>query len=136
MVLEERIDFLTKFHDMFRRFLQEKDILKKETLTKNLTLKPQISKQELKGFRKRISKNFSIDKRKSVFQAGAGENSSLLSNYLRKQRLQEYQSNTKYYQENPFKSNKKQQENQNILPTALLKNLEKISEIEEHNEKK
>lgn len=134
-VLDERIEFLTKFHDMIKRYLQEKEILKKEKLAP----KTQISNKEIRGFRRRISKQFDLEKKRKSMSSSALRplESSLLTNYLRKQRLQEYQSNTKYYQENPFKSSKKQanQQSFNLFSSSVLKKMEKISEDEEGDEK-
>ena len=101
---------------MIKKYLLEKDLLKYENNQLSSKQRPVItkekSKNEIKSFRKRISKTFlQIDAKKLNMQSArksiAENNSSLLNNYLRKQRLQEYQTNTKYYLDNPLKANKK-----------------------------
>ena len=145
VVLEERIDFLANFHEMIRRYLQEKDLIKKEQShnhlkpTKSL-IPDSITKKEIKNFRKRISM-IKIDEKKlnlTPSLKNLADNSSLLSNYLRKQRLQEYQTNTKFYQDNPLKSNKRKMSHIDaglLEPgSGVIKNLERIHEDDlEHN---
>ncbi len=155
IVLEERIDFLTSFHEMIKKYLLEKDLLKYENTQHSIKQRPLIpqekSKNEIKNFRKRISQTMSqIDHKKLNLQSArksiADNNSSLLTNYLRKQRLQEYQTNTKYYLDNPLKANKKNMsphtdmgllDVSGNLGSGMMRKLEKIHEDDEleHYEK-
>lgn len=142
VVLEERIDFLANFHEMLRRYLQEKDLIKRPAGVQKPTsmIPSSITKKEINNLRTRISTELGhIDGKKLNLTPSLkqfAENSSLLTNYLRKQRLQEYQSTTKYYQENPLKSHKRTPSHLDVPPnlgSGMLNKLEKIHEEETEN---
>ena len=143
VVLEERIDFLANFHEMIRRYLQKKELIARPAnFSKHSSIiPPHISKKDIKNFRKSIivelehtdEKKLNLTPSLKLF----ADNSSLLSNYLRKQRLQEYQTNTKFYQENPLKSHKTVNNHLDVPENSSLfrRKSEKIEKIEKIVEK-
>lgn len=132
---------------MLKKYLQKKNLIPYDKiplrtgirLSNNDDKKMSFKLNQINQFRKRISVKLpTILQRNTsggsnLLDPEEGNNKSLLSNFLRKQRLQEYQITTKYFQENPLKSNKRgiiENSSRNSSPK-----LEKINEINEFNDK-